>query len=206
MSYATIDELRSQLGPQPPKLDAAYVAKMMHVLPHGEVVKDRNTWICERVRDKAVLDIGASGKLHERIVEVAQSVFGIDREDGDGVVGFDLDDVSEWHLPIPAGLYFDIAVCGEVLEHLSNPGHFLERLKKHHQGPVIVTVPNAYCAISQKHLKNDVENVNIDHVAWYSPRVLRTLVERVGYTIIEFAYYNGNGPDAEGLIAVLGSQ
>jgi hypothetical protein len=55
--------------------------------------------------------------------------------------------------------------------------------------------------VQQKHLKQGRENVNIDHVAWYSPRTLRTLLERVGYTIQTFAYYHGDGPGAEGVLA-----
>lgn len=201
MSYATIDDLRSQLG-RPPALSPDYAARMLHDLPEGACLDDRNAWICGRVKDKVVLDIGASGKLHERITKVARSVFGIDRQDSVGVVGFDLDDVTCLSIPVPEPP--DIVVCGEVLEHLSNPGHLLARLHRQLPGvPVIITVPNAYSSVSQKHLRHDRENVNIDHVAWYSPRTLRTLVERVGYRITEFAYYNGDGPTSEGLIAVV---
>jgi hypothetical protein len=47
-----------------------------------------------------------------------------------------------------------------------------------------------------------MENVNIDHVAWYSPRTLRTLLERARWNITEFAWYGGDPGVAEGLIAV----
>lgn len=203
MSYATLDELRSQLG-APSKSDAshAYDAKMLHDLPAGSIV-DRTVFIVQKVAGKRVLEFGASGAMHDAIIKASKEVFGVDRCDAPGVIGFDLDDVSQRGLPDKV---VDVIVCGEVLEHLSNPGWFLARLTRQYAGvPVVITVPNAFSRISQKHVTKGVENVNIDHVAWYSPRTLRTLVERAGFTIREFAYYNGDGPTAEGLIAVVES-
>lgn len=203
MSFATIADLRANLGGR--RYSEAYAAKMLHPFPEGEIV-DRIPFITAKVKDKVVLDFGASGELHQAIVAAAKECVGIDREDGDGVIGFDLDDITEPLLPPmgPPEVTFqpDVIVCGEVLEHLSNPGWFLTRLKAQYPGvPVIVSVPNGLCSAAQKHLKDGRENVNIDHVAWYSPRTLRTLLDRVGYTIQTFAYYNGDGPKAEGLIA-----
>lgn len=200
MSYATIDELRGALGGLK-ALPADYVAKMLHALPAGAVV-DRTVFLLQKVAGKRVLEFGASGPMHDGIVKAAASVIGVDRVDAPGVNGFDLDDVREIDLPCWDNV--DVIICGEILEHLANPGHFLYRLKRQFPGvPVVLTVPNAYSAAAVKHLKRDTENVNIEHVAWYSPRTLRTLVERYGFTIREFAYYGGDGPTAEGLIAVV---
>jgi hypothetical protein len=201
MSYATIDDLRSHLGAKVvPAESAAYAAKMLHALPSGAIV-NREAFVLERCLGRKVLEFGASGRLHDELVKVS-TVIGVDRHDSDGVIGFDLDDVTQPALPGP--LRVDVVVCGEVLEHLSNPGWFLRRVKDQWPGvPVIVTVPNAFSSIAQAHVKRGVENVNIDHVAWYSPRTLKTLVERVGFSIVAVAYYNGDGPLAEGLIAVL---
>lgn len=201
--FTSIDELRSQIGGHQ-RLPVEYVEKQIHDIPHGEIVKDRNAWVVARVTGKRVLDIGASGRLHEQVVKVAAMTLGIDREAGPITVGFDLDDVSKPHLPY-IGVPFDVVLCGEVLEHLSNPGHFLSRLKKEQYGvPVIITVPSAFRSMLQSYQGREVENVNKDHVSWFSPRTLKTLVERAGYRITEFAYYNGEGPaKAEGLIAVV---
>lgn len=215
MSYATLDELRGSLGQTKPAHSAAYAAKMLHDLPAGENV-DRTVFLLKKVAGKRVLEFGASGPMSEGIRKAAAEYYGVDRlaDPSRNVQGFDLDDVSMDHLPSWSQTDFvrlDVIVCGEVLEHLANPGHFLQRLKtqfvdhEQHAGiSIILTVPNAYTAVGRKHLKEGVENVNIDHVAWYSPRTLRTLVERYGYTIREFAYYNGDGPSAEGLIMVVG--
>lgn len=209
MSYATIDLLRSQLGVSPARSD--YDERMMHDMPDGAVV-DRTVFLIQKVAGKRVLEFGASGPMHVGIVKAAECCVGVDREDGPGVIGFDLDKIADprdfeaVHVlpPLDEPFMPDIIICGEVLEHLSNPGWFLTRLKRQYADvPVVITVPNAFGAAAHAHAKRGTENVNIDHVAWYSPRTLKTLVERVGYTIREFAYYNGDGPTAEGLIVVV---
>jgi hypothetical protein len=197
VSYATLDELRGALG-KGPQYSPAYIAKMIHDLPEAETV-DRAVFLLQKAAGKRVLEFGASGPMHDAIVKAAADVLGVDRDMGPGVIGFDLDDVSQYALP---GHEPEVIICGEVIEHLSNPGWFLTRLKRQFPGvPVVITVPNAFHP--QRKLKDGIEMVNRDHVAWYSPKTLRTLVERVGYRITEFAYYNGDGPTSEGLIAVI---
>jgi hypothetical protein len=205
VTYATIDDLRSQLG-APPMKSQAYTEKMLHPLPDAKAV-DRAAFLLERCTGKRVLEFGASGPMHDALVKVA-SVVGIDREsvfsaDGRGlVIGFDLDDVSQQTFPdVPIAP--EVIVCGEVLEHLGNPGWCLTRLKRQYAGvPVILTVPNAFTTVGRHHLQRGIENVNIDHVAWYSPRTLKTLLERHGFEIHEFYYYGGVGHAAEGLVVV----
>ena len=201
MSFATLDALRESLARPGKVRSPEYVSKMMHAVPEADVV-DRETFILDRCRGKVVLDVGASGRMHERIVEVADSCYGIDRpgtSDVTGVVGIDLDDVNE---PLPLFVTdADIVVCGEVLEHLGNPGHFLDRLRdKCPNTPVIITVPNAFSAAGQRHMEDRIENVNIDHVSWYSWRTMKTLLERCKYTVEEFHWYGGEPYTAEGLI------
>ena len=196
--YATLDDLRSQLGgrPQP---SAAYRAKMLHDIPKATAV-DREAFIVEHCRGKHVLEFGASGRLHQAIIEAARTVMGVDKDPGCGITVFDLDDVTYPQLPAYTGTP-EIIICGEVLEHLSNPGWFLTRL--HHQFagvPLIVSVPNAFCAAGATWIKKGVENVNRDHVAWYSPKTLSVLLERAGYRVGLLFWYGGDGPTAEGLI------
>ena len=204
MSYNTIDALRESLArPAQKGHTPEYAAKMLHDVPEGEVV-DRAAFILERCKGKRVLELGASGKLHEAIVSVAYQVEGIDREHGEHVLGFDLDDTAQRTMPVE--LYYfnpDIIVCGEVLEHLSNPGHCLARLYcQWPDAPLIVSVPNAFSSVGAKYMATGVENVNKDHVAWYSYRTLRTLLERANYEIDQVCWYHGEPWIAEGLIVV----
>ncbi len=195
--FATLDALRESLARPASKVRSPeYTAKMMHTIPKTTVV-DREKFILERCAGKTVLDIGASGRMHELIVKASAKCYGIDREDGDGVVGVNLDDVTIG-LPVFDGV--ELVVCGEVIEHLANPGFFLDRLKRKYPVPVIITVPNAFSAAGYNHIEQGVENVNIDHVAWYSWRTMKTLLDRYGYVIDEWHWYGGEPVLAEGLI------
>jgi hypothetical protein len=197
VSYSTIEDLRSQLGgPVRTEPSAAYAAKMLHTLPQTETVK-REGFILRQCKDKRVLEFGASGELHRAIVEVAALCVGVDRESTSSVIGFDLDTIGPDLPQVPC----DVIICGEIIEHLSNPGWFLTRLKRQYPGvPVIITVPNAFSAAGARHIQRGIENVNLDHVAWYSPTTLATLLTKCGYKAGALYYYNGDGPTAEGLV------
>jgi 2-polyprenyl-3-methyl-5-hydroxy-6-metoxy-1,4-benzoquinol methylase len=205
VSYATIDALRAELGGKP-KQPPEWIAKMLHPIPPAETV-DRAVFILKHVAGKRVLEFGASGPMHDAIVKAAAEVWGIDRVgDGECVISFDLDDVSMTYLPKMLGAgpeSPDIIICGEVIEHLSNPGWFLTRLKRQYAGvPVIITVPNAFATAGRHYLARGIECVNGDHVAWYSPKTLSVLLQRAGYSVGGLFWYGGTGPTAEGLIVV----
>ena len=126
--------------------------------------------------------------------------WGIDRLGGPNIFGFDLDDVEAGSLPDFVGV--ELVICGEVLEHLSNPGHFLKRLKKAYPVTTIFTVPNAFTDIGRNSLKTGIEQVNSDHTCYYSYTTLKELLDRHAYQIDEFYWYNGRPLFAEGLIFV----
>lgn len=198
MSFATLDDLRSQLGGGP-VITPEYAEKMMHpVAPTTEV--DREKFILQHCKGKRVLEFGASGPLHEAIVKVAASCVGVDRYTAPGIYGFNLDDVTETALPSEAA---DVIICGEILEHLGNPLHFLTRLRKQYAGiPTILSVPNAFGKTGQVWIAKNIENVNADHVAWYSPMTIATLLKRAGYSVGGLFWYGGSGPTANGLVVV----
>jgi 2-polyprenyl-3-methyl-5-hydroxy-6-metoxy-1,4-benzoquinol methylase len=179
--------------------DPAYVEKMLHPIPAAEVV-DREGMLLDLARGKRILEFGASGPTSAKVKAVAASYVGVDRQAADGVLAFDLDDVTQPALP---SVETDGIVCSEILEHLSNPGHFLDRLARQYPGvPLIVTVPNAFTESGRQHALTGVENVNRDHVAWYSDHTLVTLLTRHGYTVTSFCWYRGKPYTAEGLIVL----
>jgi len=207
-SYATIDDLRARLGTAPRASESPeYRAKMLHQLPDAKTV-DRVAFILKHCAGKRVLEFGASGTLTEEIRKVADWYYGVDRNDGVGVQAFDLDALGysieyEFGPDLPRIDKPEMIVCGEILEHLGNPLWFLVRLRRQYAGtPTIITVPNAFSHAAQHWLKKGFENVNRDHVAWYSPKTISVLLERAGYTVGQLFYYNGEGPTAEGLIVV----
>ena len=176
----------------------AYAQKQVHQIPPAPSV-DRIAYLASAALGQTVLDLGASGQLHAALSHAAQHYYGLDRRERAGVEACNLDrDTLASHPDVT------LVVCGEVLEHLSNPGHLLDRLRAAYRCRTIFTVPNAMARRAQRWLPLGVENVNIEHVAYYSYRTLRTLLERHGYRWLEFAWFNGpTDGTADGLIAVV---
>lgn len=200
---ATLDDLRSSLM-RPKATDVcsdAYVEKNLHEVPVGEVV-DRLMLFEAGCAGQTVLHVGASGDAHVLLQKVAAKVYGWDLAPShEDTLKIDLDEVGVT-LPVHEGV--TRIICGEVLEHLGNPQHFLTRLRAAYPGVwVVITVPNAFSSIARKWLEKGYENVNKDHVAWYSYTTLTTLVQRAGYRLHWWGWYNGQPGTAEGLIAVV---
>lgn len=201
--FASIDELRGQLGVTMPSETAEYREKMMHPMPDQEVV-DRVAYILQQCAGKRVLNLGStSGDLQGKIKEVAKHVIGVDKVGSidAGTLLCDLDATTEkLHLNvIPNSI--DLIVAGEIFEHLANPGNLLAELRRF-QAQLLVTVPNAFSLIAQRHMSKGWENVNKDHVCWYSYTTLKTLLFRYQFEIEEFRWYNGVPLWAEGLIVL----
>ena len=196
---STIADVRNNLsGPS-----KEYRDKQLHPVPRCKVV-ERVKFIVERCRNQRVLDIGGSGHLYDRIHAVATEHWAVDHPsmagklDRYGVFYLDLDAT---HAMLP-NRQVDVVVCGEVVEHLTKPGHLLDLIRAEYTCPVIITVPNAFSDIGRSHLERGIENVHYDHKAWYSYHTLKALLERHKFTIDEFYWYNGRPLFAEGMIAV----
>jgi cyclopropane fatty-acyl-phospholipid synthase-like methyltransferase len=88
---------------------------------------------------------------------------------------------------------FDVIIAGEIIEHLSNPGLFLESLKpllSDSPTRLILTTINAYCAYRFFYsLVMRDESVHPDHVSYYSRKTLTGLLSRHGYVVEDFSFY-----------------
>lgn len=197
----TIDALLDELNGSTAR--TVYQERMVHPVPALPVV-ERVKFVLEACTGKVVLDIGAAqGPLHEGIVQVAAAAYAMDKTamTATNFIYADLDQCHERELAVVAGV--QVIICGEVLEHLSNPGHFLDRLGDAYPGvPVIITAPNAMSHKAQYQIARGIENVNRDHVAYYSYWTLRWLLERSSFTVQSGAWYEGQPRTAEGLILV----
>ena len=150
--------------------------------------------------DQALAD---GSLLHTRIAESASQVFGLDSDSRGLEVlrtrGFGdlyLADLEQLDL-VRLSDTFDLVVAGEMIEHLSNPGRFLEGVKRflHNGSRLIITTVNAYCAMrlliyGLRGKGGSVEPVHPDHVAYYSFSTLKVLLERYGLIIEDFLFYD----------------
>ena len=92
---------------------------------------------------------------------------------------------------------FDVIIAGEIIEHLSNPGLFLNGIKRFmgSDSRLVITTVNAYCGmrfcIYGLRGKGGLnEPVHPDHIAYYSYSTLSLLLKRHSLEVEEFMFYN----------------
>jgi len=92
---------------------------------------------------------------------------------------------------------FDVIVGGEMIEHLSNPGLFLNgiRLFMRADTRLVITTVNAYCALrfliyGLRGKGGQNEPVHPDHVGYYSYKTLSLMLDRHGLELKEFYFYD----------------
>lgn len=199
-TFKTLDALRDELH-EMGSYSAEYWDKQVHVVPKSQTV-DRTAYLVKHATDKTILHIGCTGALDVALTKAAKKCYGMDKQklDRPDFAQCDLDGGLET-MPLFEGI--ELVICGEVLEHLSNPGRFLDALSKTYPVPVIFTVPNAHCAGGAEWLvKRGRENVNNDHVCYYSYTTFNTLLNRHSYSIARHFWYGGQPYISEGLIVV----
>jgi 2-polyprenyl-3-methyl-5-hydroxy-6-metoxy-1,4-benzoquinol methylase len=84
---------------------------------------------------------------------------------------------------------FDAIVAGELVEHLENPGKFLECCREHlsEDGVIILTTPNPHnLQFSLWALLG--ESVNEEHTLWLDHDVMGTLAQRAGLSLAGYEY------------------
>lgn len=162
--------------------------------------------VIPHARGKKVLDIGCvehsteninQGRVwvHEELRKASSHLTGIDILDEDISVlkqrGFNVQVQSAETFGFDET--FEVIFAGELIEHLSNAGLFLDQCSKHlsRDGTLILTTPNAYNIYEigkvVAHWSND-PYANPEHTCWYSPTVIRTLLGRHGFRVIEMHF------------------
>lgn len=191
-----------------------------HPLPaQVEIVKDRKDFVVEYCRGKNVLHVGCVGSgsveqrlkdqshLHLRIDRVARRVIGIDNNkqglDALTNAGFEnctMLDIEKDRIDKNLIQGVEVVAVPEVLEHLSNPGLFLENIKQlNFPGDILISVPNAFSYRVYTLIKNNrLEFVHPDHRYYFSPTTLKTLLGAYGLSIAKQVLYYWPSDDAFG--------
>jgi SAM-dependent methyltransferase len=189
--------------------DALLRSSFSHFIGHSPVV-DRIDYLLKLAAGKRVIHVGfvdvgltkvkidRTTWLHGRLAEVALELVGIDANDQGvrdaqvaGFTAYAADcqraaEVEALELQ-PA----DVVIAGELIEHLSCPGAFLDamRVLLRNRGLLVLTTPNASALTNFAAALVHHEIVSSDHVAWYSRRTIETLLIRHGWQVSDFAYY-----------------
>lgn len=92
---------------------------------------------------------------------------------------------------------FEVIIAGEMIEHLNNPGLFLKGIQRFMtpETKLVITTINAYAAhrfavYGLMGKKGVNEPVHPDHVAYYSFKTLKLVVERSGLKVSDFKFYD----------------
>ncbi|MHC4962291.1 MAG: class I SAM-dependent methyltransferase [Planctomycetota bacterium] len=176
---------------------------IQYVTHHSQPLVEKNELISSVCRNKKVLDLGCIDHsyqtalglgdqwLHKQIKSVASELTGLD------VLAEDAMKLKEYGFDIVAGnaenfclnQKFDVIVAGDLIEHLSNIGMFLQCIKKHmdDNSMFIFTTPNPFnIEQSMSAVFANQISVNAQHTCWLSPHVCWELLTREGFDIKGF--------------------
>lgn len=138
--------------------------------------------------------------LHSKLLEVANRVVGIDylAEEVDKIkkkYGYEVYSADVMYLnEVMLDDKFDVIICGELIEHVENPGLMLDGIKKfmHKSSILVITTPNPWRKLWINNMNSGIEEdkwLNKEHVSWYSFQTLKQLLERKGYYELKYQYY-----------------
>ena len=176
--------------------------KEVYVIKIDEVL----SFVSSYVKDKSVLDVGCvehdvknihKGRIwvHDYLKSVANDVIGLDylKKSVDELNKRGYKIVCQNAENIKLDKKFDVVFAGEIIEHLSNPGLFLESVKKclNKNSLLIITTPNAFSInrlVRILFLKTNNPECNSEHVLYHSPQTLDQLLSRHNFKIRQFSY------------------
>ncbi len=141
--------------------------------------------------------------LHSSLEKIAAEIYGFDFDQAGidilashgsaNLFQADLENLNK----VDLNETFDVIVAGEVIEHLNNPGLFLNGIKRFMNGntQLVITTINAYCGLRffqygfrGKGGRN--EPVHPDHVAYYSHSTLNLLLRKNGLDVEDSYFYD----------------
>jgi len=140
--------------------------------------------------------------VHANIARTASEIVGVDYLENDVNIIREKYNYEGYfgdanHLEnVPLNRTFDVIVCGELIEHITNPGLMLEGVKRfmHADSVLIITTPNKWASyyIHQARKKVNEESwINPEHSCWYSHYTLKNTLSRHGYAEVRYDYYFG---------------
>jgi 2-polyprenyl-3-methyl-5-hydroxy-6-metoxy-1,4-benzoquinol methylase len=169
------------------------------------LLESRDKWLAEKARGRRVLHLGCTDApftqerlqqgtaVHCALEEAAAEITGVDID----VKGLQLlkrhcprSMFVRWNVEeLPprelANQRFDIIICADMIEHVSNPGLMMANIRDllMPDGEFIITTINAFAFKPFARALFKREAVHPDHIVYYSFATLKHLCERYNYVI-----------------------
>lgn len=174
----------------------------MSPLTFNGFVNDRLEVINPLIENGKVLDLGVVDsrrmrrKTSERLEAKANLLFRQICKINPKTLGVDIDDEGVQILrqegynvttanvmTMNLGEQFDVIVAGEIIEHLDNPGQFLQNMHRHlrKNGTLVISTPNPfYIKQFWKIWRYNRPQVHEEHTCWFDPLTLSYLCHLSG--------------------------
>jgi 2-polyprenyl-3-methyl-5-hydroxy-6-metoxy-1,4-benzoquinol methylase len=159
---------------------------------------DRFARVRRYLEHRSVLDIGAGSGIdrpdwmHALVASVAAEAVGIELDESlaNRAAGKGFDVVAADAQTVDLGRTFQVVWAGELIEHLSCAGGFLDAARRHLEpdGVLVLTTPNAFAVSNFVYRVGGRPRVNKGHTCWYDETTLCQLLRRHGYEILEVSY------------------
>ena len=170
-------------------------------------ISDAHALILDMARGRNVLNVGAAGNasyyrdhgtddwLHARLMQVAETLVGLDRDSHEVQVavtlGFDLHEGNCETVNLDST--FDLIILADVLEHVDGPAAALTNMIRHLSpgGKIVLTTPNAtFFGNTINALLRRGPHVYWDHVNLYVPENIQALCDRHGWSLLQTRLYS----------------
>lgn len=176
----------------------------------------RKDKIIELCKNKSVLHLGfiQHANLYKKLIVKGDWLHGMIAPVANHLIGIDYleKEVQEIHATLNYECYcadvtkvdslpelqekFDVIVCGELIEHLVNPGLMLDFCRRfmHKNTKLIITTPNPWSKARVRLINKGIlekDWLNSEHTCWFTYQTLTQLLEGKGFIEDNYAYYLG---------------
>lgn len=175
---------------------------------------DRITVMSEYCKNKKVLDLGCIGSVRHHINKPERWLFARAQKVANTIKGIDLNleavqEISKYGYgdlifhadaeSLKEDSQFEVILCGEVIEHVNNPGLLIEqcyRLLKD-DGLLVLSTPNIYAfEFIYKPLIGKIPPTYKDHCVGFDEKMITLLLSRHKFKVVDikftFEYINAN--------------
>lgn len=148
-------------------------------------------------KNDTVLDVGFWGQglkiessnwTHRFLIEQAREVYGLDTdydpEKIKNIERYKKGNAENFTFDIK----FDVIFAGDLIEHLSNPGLFLQSCANNLKegGRIIITTPSCFNLFNlAEKLTKEEPTVNSDHACYFNCKTLQTLLRKNYFRVVE---------------------